>query len=197
MGAEQFKVQYAPLTWIWHSQSFIYHVQRVLQWQLLKEDTDVCSINKCIRCFWLLIWSEQDVYLLSVCDVQISNLKNFAANESCMCFLLFLCACCPSKFKCKLLVQQRGIPHSFPPSGKFQSHILLTWPLIPVSQPCAWVMFWDRHADIRLCLGPGSAEFMRGGWERWLTHTTWAAEQMCSGLWRNTATDLRRKTEHA
>lgn len=36
-----------------------------------------------------------------------------------------------------------------------------TWPLIPVRQPCAWVMFWDSHIDIRLRLGPP------GQWSSW------------------------------
>lgn len=36
----------------------------------------------------------------------------------------------------------------------FKTNVLLTWPLIPVRQPCAWVMLWNRHAHICLCHGP-------------------------------------------
>lgn len=36
----------------------------------------------------------------------------------------------------------------------FETNVLLTWPLIPVRQPCAWVMLWNRRVHICLCHGP-------------------------------------------
>lgn len=65
----------------------------------------------------------------------------------------------PKKFKCMLLVELKCLPTS-PNSyvswrlSSFWTNFLLTWPLIPVRQPCAWVMLWDRHVDIRLRSGP-------------------------------------------
>lgn len=35
---------------------------------------------------------------------------------------------------------------------------------VPVRQPCAWVMFWDRHVDIRLPLGPRVSRVHVRGW---------------------------------
>lgn len=47
----------------------------------------------------------------------------------------------------------------------FESYsILLTWPLIPARQTCAWVMFWNRHTDICLCLGPEASTVHERGW---------------------------------
>lgn len=45
--------------------------------------------------------------------------------------------------------------------------VLLAWPSIPVRQPCAWVMFWDRRVDICVLLAPmqGQLSSWEGGWE--------------------------------
>lgn len=89
------------------------------------------------------------------------------AHRSCKIFFSHACASTNSS----ALVQQKSKRLSLFAPVRLRAcddwanfRVIFYWPLIPVRQPCAWIMFWDRHVDIRLHVGPRSEEFMRGGW---------------------------------
>lgn len=54
-------------------------------------------------------------------------------------------------------------PHLLKPELLLHNSSLRTQPLLPVRQPCAWVMLWDRHVDMRPGPGLMQGQLSNGG----------------------------------